>query len=85
MVANWQPKSANLAQLAHDLCLDIGSFVFVDDSPLECAEVRAHPNPNPNPNPKPNPSPNPSPNPRTILRSGLPRFTLSNKSKKWHL
>ena len=42
VVANWEPKSANLAQVAHDLCLDIGSFVFVDDSPLECAEVRAH-------------------------------------------
>ena len=30
-----------LARAARDLCLDVGSFVFVDDSPLECAEVHA--------------------------------------------
>jgi len=30
-----------LRELARDLCLDVGSFVFVDDSPLECAEVHA--------------------------------------------
>jgi HAD superfamily phosphatase (TIGR01681 family) len=41
VAANWEAKSANLRRLAADLCLDLGSFVFVDDSPLECAEVRA--------------------------------------------
>ena len=39
--ANWQPKSANLLELAATLCLDPASFVFVDDSPAECAEVAA--------------------------------------------
>lgn len=38
--ASWQPKSAILSDLADDLGLDLGSFVFIDDSPLECAEVR---------------------------------------------
>ena len=37
VAANWRPKSENLRELARDLCLDVGSFVFVDDSPLECA------------------------------------------------
>jgi FkbH-like protein len=41
---NWQPKSANLAALAAELDLGLDSFVFLDDSPLEVAEVRAaHP------------------------------------------
>eukprot|EP00966_Prymnesium_polylepis_P158300 3658957-Prymnesium_polylepis.1 len=39
--ANWEPKSANVLALAHDLCLDPSTFVFVDDSPVECAEVTA--------------------------------------------
>ena len=41
VAANWRPKSENLRELARDLCLDVGSFVFVDDSPLEGAEGRA--------------------------------------------
>lgn len=39
---NWAPKSGNLAELAADLNLGIDSFIFVDDSPMECSEVMAH-------------------------------------------
>jgi FkbH-like protein len=38
---DWQPKSANLRALAKELGLGLDTFVFVDDSPVECAEVRA--------------------------------------------
>jgi FkbH-like protein len=38
---NWLPKSENLRSLAAELNLGLDSFVFVDDSPLECAEVEA--------------------------------------------
>jgi FkbH-like protein len=38
---NWAPKSDNLKSLARELNLGIDSFVFLDDSPAECAEVRA--------------------------------------------
>jgi FkbH-like protein/FkbM family methyltransferase len=38
---NWQPKSENLRELARELNLGLDSFVFFDDSPMECAEVRA--------------------------------------------
>jgi amino acid adenylation domain-containing protein/FkbH-like protein len=38
---NWQGKAANLRELAAELNLGLDSFIFVDDSPLECAEVRA--------------------------------------------
>lgn len=45
MQANWQPKSVNVAALARDLCLDLASFVFVDDSPVgercRCLERRS--------------------------------------------
>ncbi len=37
---NWRPKSENLRELAADLDLALDSFVFVDDDPRECAEVR---------------------------------------------
>lgn len=37
---NWGPKSENLRDLAAELGLGLDSFVFVDDSPVECAEVR---------------------------------------------
>jgi FkbH-like protein len=37
---NWLPKSANLIALADELNLGLGSFIFVDDNPLECAEVQ---------------------------------------------
>lgn len=38
---NWQPKSENLRALAARLNLGIDSFIFIDDNPVECAEVRA--------------------------------------------
>lgn len=39
---NWQPKSANLKALAAELNLGLNSFIFIDDNPVECAEVRAN-------------------------------------------
>jgi len=39
---NWQPKSANIKSLAEELNLGLSSFIFVDDNPVECAEVQAH-------------------------------------------
>jgi amino acid adenylation domain-containing protein/FkbH-like protein len=38
---NWQSKAANLRELASELHLGLDSFVFIDDNPLECAQVRA--------------------------------------------
>ena len=38
---NWQPKSANLRAIAERLNLGLDSFIFIDDNPVECAEVRA--------------------------------------------
>src|SRR6185369_5400313 len=38
---NWLPKSENLRTLAGRLNLGLDSFIFVDDNPVECAEVRA--------------------------------------------
>jgi FkbH-like protein len=38
---NWLPKSANLRSLAAELQLGLDSFIFIDDNPVECAEVRA--------------------------------------------
>jgi FkbH-like protein len=38
---SWQPKSESLRELAGELSLGVDSFVFVDDSPTECAEVRS--------------------------------------------
>jgi FkbH-like protein len=37
---NWRNKPENLISLAQELQLDSGSFIFVDDSPQECAEMR---------------------------------------------
>lgn len=39
---NWQPKSANLLEMARELNLGVDSFIFIDDNPIECAEVRAN-------------------------------------------
>jgi len=36
---SWQSKSESLRELAGELSLGVDSFVFVDDSPTECAEV----------------------------------------------
>ncbi|MEM9276522.1 MAG: thioester reductase domain-containing protein, partial [Cyanobacteria bacterium P01_F01_bin.143] len=39
---NWQAKSENLKSLAKELNLDLNSFIFIDDNPVECAEVQAN-------------------------------------------
>ena len=39
---NWRRKSENLKNLAAELNLGLDSFVFIDDSPVECAEVQAN-------------------------------------------
>lgn len=39
---NWQPKSQNIKKLSEELNLGLDSFIFVDDNPVECAEVRAN-------------------------------------------
>lgn len=39
---NWMPKSQNIRELAEELNLGLDSFIFVDDNPVECAEVRAN-------------------------------------------
>ena len=36
---NWQTKSENLQSLASELRLGLESLIFLDDSPMECAEV----------------------------------------------
>lgn len=38
---DWEPKSGSLAAIAAELNVGIDSFVFVDDSPTEIAEVAA--------------------------------------------
>ncbi|HEY3861976.1 MAG TPA: amino acid adenylation domain-containing protein [Verrucomicrobiae bacterium] len=39
---NWRPKSENLKAIAEELKLGLDSFIFVDDNPVECAEVQAN-------------------------------------------
>jgi amino acid adenylation domain-containing protein/FkbH-like protein len=39
---NWNAKSENIKALAEELNLGLNSFIFVDDNPLECAEVEAN-------------------------------------------
>ena len=39
---NWEPKSQNISKLSEELNLGLDSFIFVDDNPVECAEVRAN-------------------------------------------
>jgi amino acid adenylation domain-containing protein/FkbH-like protein len=39
---HWNAKSKGLHALAAQLQLGLDSFIFVDDNPLECAEVRAN-------------------------------------------
>jgi FkbH-like protein len=38
---NWRPKSENIISLAQELNLGLDSFIFLDDNPIECSEVRA--------------------------------------------
>lgn len=40
VLADWQPKGANLVGLAAELNLATSSFVLADDSPAECSLVR---------------------------------------------
>jgi len=37
---NWNSKSENIKSLAQELDLGLDSFIFIDDSALECADVR---------------------------------------------
>lgn len=39
---NWLPKSENIRSLAEELNLGLDSFIFIDDNPVECAEMRAN-------------------------------------------
>jgi FkbH-like protein len=41
MRVNWQPKPDNLRSIAAELNLGLDSFVFIDDSDVECALMRA--------------------------------------------
>ncbi|MFD9128456.1 HAD-IIIC family phosphatase [Kitasatospora sp. NPDC059571] len=41
IAADWRPKAEHLKELAADLRLGTDAFVFVDDSPVECALVAA--------------------------------------------
>jgi len=38
---NWLPKSANIRSLAAELHVGLDSCIFIDDDPVECAEVQA--------------------------------------------
>ncbi len=38
---NWQPKSQNIREMARELNLGLDSFIFIDDNPVECAEVES--------------------------------------------
>src|SRR5262249_38489249 len=37
---NWQAKADNLRELASELNLGLDSFIFIDDNPLECEQVK---------------------------------------------
>lgn len=39
---NWNAKSSNIISLAKELNLGLDSFIFIDDNPVECAEVESH-------------------------------------------
>lgn len=39
---NWESKSDNIKALAERLNLGLDSFIFIDDNPVECAQVRSH-------------------------------------------
>jgi amino acid adenylation domain-containing protein/FkbH-like protein len=39
---NWSAKSENIKSIAKELNLGLDSFIFVDDNPVECAEVEAN-------------------------------------------
>jgi len=37
---NWNSKSENIRSLARELNLGLDSFIFIDDNPVDCADVR---------------------------------------------
>src|SRR5262249_43944856 len=37
---NWNSKSENIKSLANELNLSLDSFIFIDDNPVDCADVR---------------------------------------------
>ena len=39
---NWNPKSVNLRSLSSQINVGIDSFIFIDDNPVECAEVKSN-------------------------------------------
>src|SRR6266550_2186601 len=39
---NWKSKSENLKSLAEELNLGLDSFIFIDDDPVQCAEVESN-------------------------------------------
>lgn len=39
---NWQAKSENIRSIAKELNLGLDSLIFLDDNPVECAEVEAN-------------------------------------------
>lgn len=39
---NWHAKSENIKSLAEELQLGLDSFIFLDDNPVECAEVETN-------------------------------------------
>jgi FkbH-like protein/FkbM family methyltransferase len=39
---NWSRKSDNIKALAQELGLGLDSFIFIDDNPVDCADVRIH-------------------------------------------
>jgi len=36
---NWERKSQNMYELANELNLGLDSFIFIDDNPIECADI----------------------------------------------
>jgi FkbH-like protein len=41
MKINWEPKPANIAKIAEELNIGLDSLIFIDDNPVERAQVRA--------------------------------------------
>ncbi|MFN1834855.1 HAD-IIIC family phosphatase [Balneola sp. MJW-20] len=39
---NWDPKSNNIKSISDELNIELESIIFLDDNPVECAEVRAN-------------------------------------------
>src|SRR5581483_10097564 len=37
----WNAKSQSIREIAKELQLGLDSFIFIDDNPVECAEMRA--------------------------------------------